>query len=178
MHDVVSGNRILCKVFGEVSGSRAFNVNDEFDVLRVLAEFAKDNLHDKSLSSNFVAFVRNPVKPKVLQRVGVGVPYDVCIEDKNYIVLNGELKSFGYEILFDLTDLYKLGRIILDYRNKQVYVPGTEVFDVTSVFGVTIENKTYTSNLEDIWVIPKLQFCSSDALARNFPFYSPKPTLK
>lgn len=171
MYDLVTGRRLLFKIFGAKEGQTAFNTDDPFDVFRQLGEYAHDHLYNPEIVSPFVAFVRFPLRPIVLQRVGIGVPYDITIENQNYIFVNGEYKPFGYEIIFDLTELYKLGRILVDYKHKKIFVPGTEIFSRGTVCGTTLDCDTLTSPIENIWVIPKLQCCPSFALANNFSFY-------
>ena len=178
--DPVTKTRVLYKYFRAREGPRAFDPDSPFDVFRRLMWHAVDIVgrleYDNSLEeevSRLVAFVSRPVLPSPMQRVGLGVHYDISIEGQRFVYLeNGKLEH-GYEVVCDLARAYKLGRIIVEPRSKSILVPGTEYYTDEYVGGCDISGEERRFRHAAAWVVPKLQFCSSRVLADLIPCYKP-----
>lgn len=169
---------MLYKLFSAQAGPKRFDTGDRFDVFRKLAGFCVQLLaeaeRDMSINEHllpFVAFVRQPIKAVVYQRVGNGVPYDIFVDGKPYVLINGDPKPYGYEFLFDLREAYRLGRIVVVPRTKDIFIPGTEQVCDGCLVGETIDGDSIGVPLRETWVVPKLMFCMTKDLRRIYPFY-------
>lgn len=185
--DVVSRKRFLHKYFASSDPRKQFDYNSPFDVFRVLALFCQHLAHEV-LNSNFapaavkkaepfLCFVSNPIFPIVLQQVGLGIEHDVEILGYPYkIIKDGKLLPYGYNLLYDLSDVYKLGSdqtrfLLLNYRTKDVFVPGTEKFFADTVSGQSaIYGKEICCKYEELWVVPRVQYCKWSVLRQHFRF--------
>jgi hypothetical protein len=178
VYDLVTGKRILYKLFAATQDNRQFNPNDRHDVFRRLAHLGVKLLMDAEaipaaqvFLEPFVAFVRQPPVPTILQRVGRGVQHDVLIDGVPFVEIHGSPKPYGYEIIYDLRSAYEIGRIIVHSPSKTIFVPGTEVFSDEHIQGQTTDGAVAIAPLHECWVVPKMVFCGTRALEATFPFY-------
>ncbi len=180
-YDPVTRKRFLHKLYSTTDPNKQFDYDSLFDVFRVLSLFAQQ-LASAALRSNFapdvaskvepyVCFVSRPVFPVVMQQVGLGVDHDLVIHGHPYKILNQyHLLPYGYGVLYDLNELYRLGKdkpqcIILHPMNKDILDPTTVEFldnGVKARSALTGQEVNY--QYDDIWAIPRVQYCKWSVL--------------
>ncbi len=185
--DVLSRKRYLHKLFSTSEPKKQFDYNSPFDCYRVLSLFCMQ-LASEVLSSNFkpeivkraepyIYFVSKPVFPIVLQQVGLGINYDIKINGYPYkVITDGKLLPYGYNVLYDLTPNFKLDSdkvqyILLNYKEKDILVPGTEQYKASTIVAKSaLFDKEVEYNYDSIWVTPKVQYCKWSELRQHLRF--------
>lgn len=180
VYDLITGKRLLYKYFNDNDdSSKRFNVDNRFDVFRILMQYAVNLLAETEVNpkinnilTRFVAFVKQPIRPNILQRVGGGISYDVVKDGKHFVYVKDKLRAYGYEAYFDLRECYELGVIIVHPATRAILIPGSETMDDFGyVCGINLDGQVLIDKGNEFWAVPKLIFAASQSITNVFPFF-------
>lgn len=180
--DLPKRKRLLYKLFNTADPKKKFDINNPFDVFRVLAIHCQA-LIDEAISSSFMAndvkdfvnFVSEPVLPVVYQQVGIGIDYDFEYQGRPYKAIEQEL-PYGYGIIYDLTRVYrfeqdKIKFIVVHPKNKDILVPSTVKISSPFIQGVSvIARQPVKYSFEETWIVPKAQYVKWSNLVAKLPW--------
>ncbi|MEO0132699.1 MAG: hypothetical protein ABIK73_07215 [candidate division WOR-3 bacterium] len=191
VYDPITKTRCLYKIFGTKEGKFAFDYSSKYDVFRVLSLYLQ-KLVDAALASgfmtkpdyieDFVCFVSSPVLPVMYQQVGLGIPHDVVFNGKPYKQVD-ECLPYGYDIVFDMRNVYKLGDdkiryIPVHYGNKDILVPSLSKLHGMKISGYSaIMNKEVEYDLNELWFIPRAQYVKWETIKQKLPWILKKRVI-